>query len=368
NCLFQENSATGFKGGAIYASAAQLTLSDCRFIGNWAGAEGGAACCVGSELSLLRCTFETNSAWEGGAIHQTDGTLTLVECAFEGNAATQGGATAFAAQKASMTRCVFVKNWATGLGGAIESGGTLLTLDGCTFRGNTADLGGAVYAFQFTSPQVGGGPATGMMHCLFTGNRALGSGGALYTAYTEFTVLGCTFADNWAERAATLGWMLREGDTSYRLGLDNCIIWDGDASIAAAPYTRTRSSVVEGADPNLTIRYCDVQGGWPGEGNIDADPCFVERGYWVDATSPSTVVESDHDNATWVDGDYHLQSQAGHWDPLSGSWVLDEVTSPCIDAGDPNSPLGDEPEPNGGRINMGAYGGTGEASLSYSGE
>jgi len=47
---------------------------------------------------------------------------------------------------------------------------------------------------------------------------------------------------------------------------------------------------------------------------------------------------------------------------------LDDVTSPCIDAGDPNSPVGDEPEPNGGRINMGAYGGTEEASKSHTSE
>jgi hypothetical protein len=43
------------------------------------------------------------------------------------------------------------------------------------------------------------------------------------------------------------------------------------------------------------------------------------------------------------------------------------VTSPCIDAGDPASPIGQEPFPNGGRINMGAYGGTAEASLSNPG-
>ena len=49
-------------------------------------------------------------------------------------------------------------------------------------------------------------------------------------------------------------------------------------------------------------------------------------------------------------------------------WVIDDVTSPCIDAGDPMSPIGHEPFPNGGRINMGAYGGTAEASKSYFGE
>jgi len=56
--------------------------------------------------------------------------------------------------------------------------------------------------------------------------------------------------------------------------------------------------------------------------------------------------------------------QAGRWDPNSQTWIQDDVTSPCIDAGDPTSPVGDEPEPNGQRINMGAYGGTQEASLS----
>ncbi len=46
-------------------------------------------------------------------------------------------------------------------------------------------------------------------------------------------------------------------------------------------------------------------------------------------------------------GDFHL-----------GSW------SPCIDAGDPGSPFSEEPEPNGGRVNVGAYGNTPEAAPS----
>ena len=44
--------------------------------------------------------------------------------------------------------------------------------------------------------------------------------------------------------------------------------------------------------------------------------------------------------------------------------VLDSVTSRCIDAGNPGSPLADEQENiNNVRINMGAYGGTAEASI-----
>ncbi|MBW8041575.1 MAG: hypothetical protein FVQ85_16485 [Planctomycetes bacterium] len=64
---------------------------------------------------------------------------------------------------------------------------------------------------------------------------------------------------------------------------------------------------------------------------------------------------------------YHLQSTAGRYDPGTDTWVLDDANSPCIDAGDPSDDIGLEPNPNGGRINIGAYGGTSQASKSPSG-
>jgi hypothetical protein len=108
------------------------------------------------------------------------------------------------------------------------------------------------------------------------------------------------------------------------------------------------------------ITYSNIGGGWPGEGNIDADPCFADPGYWDSNGTPD-----DANDDLWVNGDYHLKSEAGRWDPLSASWVNDDVTSPCIDAGNPTIPIGPEPFPNGAIINMGAYGGTTEASKSY---
>jgi hypothetical protein len=92
------------------------------------------------------------------------------------------------------------------------------------------------------------------------------------------------------------------------------------------------------------IRFNDIQGGWPGQGNIDADPLFA-----------------DPENC-----DYHLKSQAGRWDASTRSWVKDEVTSPCIDTGNPDSDWKTELWPHGKRINMGAYGGTAQASMSLS--
>ena len=132
----------------------------------------------------------------------------------------------------------------------------------------------------------------------------------------------------------------------------NCIIWD-----CAQPITLSDSSNTEIEDrgSHLTVSYSDVQGGpdgvsvsgrastvtW-GDGNIDADPLFA-----------------DADNL-----DFHLLSQFGRWDPNEQTWVIDDLTSPCIDAGDPNDPVADESYPHGHRLNIGAHGGTPEASKS----
>ncbi|MHC4739866.1 MAG: LamG domain-containing protein [Planctomycetota bacterium] len=63
-------------------------------------------------------------------------------------------------------------------------------------------------------------------------------------------------------------------------------------------------------------------------------------------------------------GDYHLLSERGRYRTTSNEWLLDDVSSPAIDGGDPYASLASERQPNGGRVNMGAYGGTTEGSRS----
>ncbi len=137
------------------------------------------------------------------------------------------------------------------------------------------------------------------------------------------TLTNCTLVGNTAVMAG--GAIAASG--TMPVELSNCILWDN------AP-----GQIFGGA----TATYCNIQGGWPGDGNIGTDPLFADP----------------------TNGDYHLKSQAGRWDPASGSWVQDDVTSPCIDTGDPATSVGAELEPNGDRINMEAYGGMPEASKS----
>ncbi len=103
-----------------------------------------------------------------------------------------------------------------------------------------------------------------------------------------------------------------------------------------------------------------------GPGDIITDPLFVSNGYLDDNGTPNE--ESDD---IWIDdGDYHVRSEAGRWSYDDLSWVYDNLTSLCVDAGgepnDPNSDWTGELWPHGKRINMGAYGGTIEASMSLS--
>ena len=95
-----------------------------------------------------------------------------------------------------------------------------------------------------------------------------------------------------------------------------------------------------------------------GAGDIVIDPLFASNGFWDPNGTP------DQGDDFWVDGDYHLRSEVGRWSPSDNRWVRDGETSPCIDAGDPNTDWTAELWPHGRRISVGAYGGTPQASMS----
>ena len=97
-----------------------------------------------------------------------------------------------------------------------------------------------------------------------------------------------------------------------------------------------------------------------GPGDFLADPLFASDGYWDTNETP------DEEDNIWVDGDYHVRSEAGRWSPTDRRWIPDAQTSPCIDAGDPDSDWTAELWPHGRHMNIGAYGGTAQASMSLS--
>ena len=310
-------------GGGVYVDGADPTLIDCTITGNIAfvyggpAAQGGGMYCKSSRPKLVRCRFVFNWADDydsdafGAGMMNEDSSPVLVDCVFENNGTW---------------------NW----GGAMANvGASGVTLTGCTFAGNWGQYGGGAIWNA-----VGEGHVLTARNCLFAGNSSGQPGGAVHLAGWRGLFENCTFAENRvrddAEGRAVGG---EEGFKAV-----NCIFRDGGGEFST---------------PSADITFSNVEEGWDDEGNIAVDPLFARSGRWV---APATTGISHYN---WTPGDYHLQSRAGRWDPAEREWVLDSRTSPCIDAGDPRTSIMYEPFPNGGVVNMGAYGGTAEASKTY---
>ena len=101
------------------------------------------------------------------------------------------------------------------------------------------------------------------------------------------------------------------------------------------------------------------------DGGLVATNSFLKAAYW----NLSQWADTTNNVHSWVGdplfadaghGDFHLQSRGGRWQ--AGTWAVDKDTSWAIDAGDPDDGAGREPAENGGRINLGRYGGTEMAS------
>jgi parallel beta-helix repeat protein len=163
------------------------------------------------------------------------------------------------------------------------------TVTNCTFSGNYAGYGGGgMYNESGSNPKV--------INCTFSGNSAGVFGGGMYNGeYTDPTVTNCTFNGN---SSTYYGGGMYNNDYSDPT-VTNCILW-GDLP----------NEIINDKHSNPTVTFSDVQGGYPGEGNIDEDPMFV-------------LADKDDPRLLWP--------------------------SPCIDTGDPT--LFD---PDGTRSDMGA--------------
>ena len=217
-------------------------------------------------------------------------------------------------------------------GGAIYIGdGSYPLFTNCTISYNSVGnwgRGGGIYFYYSAAARAY------LKNCVISGNAALGidsaGGGIYFDLYSGFTIMfNCTIADNLATQG---GGGVYSCSNALKV-ITNSIIWgNSPEQIYAVDKTK------------IIVSYSDVSGGWSGTGNINADPCFADA----------------------ANNDHHLKSQAGRWDANSKTWVEDQSQSPAIDAGSPSSDWTAELWPHGKRINMGAYGGTPQASMSLS--
>jgi predicted outer membrane repeat protein len=217
-------------GGGMRSHSGSPTVINCSFRSNSALWGGGMENFVGSTPTIVNCTFSENAAtvWEGGGINNNKSSPTVTNCTFSGNSARMGGGMNNLEGCPTITNCTFSGNSAELGGGGMNNLNSTPTITNCMFSGNSAQLGGGMWNEQL--------PVT-VTNCVFSGNSAEQTGGGIYNH-------------------------LRSNST-----LTNCILWKNTAPSGSQIHNDGTSSA--------TVTYSDVQGGWPGQGNIDADPCFV---------------------------------------------------------------------------------------------
>jgi len=153
SCTFTDNTTSthvSYDGARQHGAAlsvsggAEVVLDDVRFARNWSNRGGGAISCTeGGHAAVSGCVFtECEATTDGGAI--------LAYCGADVTA----------------TGCLFRRNLAGGRGGAVytyTNEGVPVDLSYCIFNGNSADGGGAVFAFR---------GHVGLTHCTLVENEA----------------------------------------------------------------------------------------------------------------------------------------------------------------------------------------------------
>lgn len=281
-CVFVGNTADN-NGTAVNAVNSTIRLVSCTFTGNNNSSADGVVRVNGLDSNVLikRCTFNNNTTYTGGAIVVHGGHATITDCEMYDNTASFGGAVRLsklnnASPSARLVNCLISGNFAHSNGGAIS----LL---------NDADLE--------------------MISCLIVNNDADGQGGAIYVGFgPTASITNCTFAEN---SAGTTGGIHNSGGL---VTLRSSILWNTGTAISGT----------------ASATYCDIQGGWPGVGNLNTNPMFTTyKGieYLLGLASP--VIDagdpSDSDAVNWPEW-YNNGSRADmgtYGGPQSAPWFVD---------------------------------------------
>lgn len=209
----------------------------------------------------------------GDGIYVSYGSATIRRCVVSGNV-TDG---IQCGEDSVITRCVVSDNGYTGIridsdsrpwilgctirGSANHSGirlgsNCVLVMAGCSVLDNYSDWNGGGIDFDRNTSAT-------IMSCLFAGNQADDAGGGISVYKADrIVVKNCTFTGN---TAGLYGGGISVSQSAPEF--TNCILWGNDAP--DRPDVATPSG-------SLDATYCNIGGGWPGTGNIDADPLFVD--------------------------------------------------------------------------------------------
>ncbi|MCF7809784.1 T9SS type A sorting domain-containing protein [bacterium] len=270
---------------------------------------GGGIFCEDSSPTLQYLIISGNSAYEGGGIFCRNSLSTLQNLIIRENEATSDGGGLYCSGNQSfiLRDIVFEENSAR-QGGGLNSGVTELELWDITITGNYASsLGAGVY--------ISRGDRVEMTNVLIARNVADEVGGVAMDGVSEVFLTNVTIAAN-----SGAGWVQHTLSNDIRTNMLNSIVWGNNGD-----QIYLYSGHGDRGENRFDIAYTDLHFGSMGISTF-GELCVVNIGEGMLEDDPLFV---DPD-----EGDYHLTAD-----------------SPCIDAGDPESPE----DPDETRVDMGAF-------------
>lgn len=347
------------------ATVVATTIIDANHVGSVATfktGEGSSSVLSGFTLRNGSGTEDAHGIVVGGGVYCSNSSPKIMHNTIRANAASRGGGIYCGACSPSLTANTISSNSASQAGGGVYCDSlSSPSLSGNTISANQATgltgSGGGVFCYQ-SSPTL----ANNVIH----GNGAFLAGGGIYCKLSRPTVTNSVIAGN---SAGVGGGVFCRGSSPP---LINDTISTNSATHGGGVYCESASSPTI---KNSIIAFSTQGGGLyvsttappasrPAVSYTDA--YSNTGGNYVNWTAPllSGNISRNPLFANAARGDFHEKSMGGRYNPGTASWVIDLVHSPCIDAGDPRASVRFEPTPNGGRINMGAYGNTRYASKS----
>ena len=252
-------------GGGMLNSGSSPMVTNCVFSGNLAFLAGGGMCNLnGSNPTVTDCTFSGNTAQAigGGGMYNSNSSPTVTNCRFANNSASasSGGGMYNAGASPTVSKCTFSANSGLFAAGGMYNTNSSPTVTNCEFRSNRTDFdGGGMWN--------GGGSPT-VTNCLFSENLATdidGRGAGMFSSGSSPTVANCTFTENIAD---TYFSGYGEGGGMWNSG--------GSPTVTSCVFSGNSADTGSGVFGAATVTYSNVQDGYPGAGNINADPRFVD--------------------------------------------------------------------------------------------
>ncbi|WP_296858057.1 S-layer family protein [uncultured Methanobrevibacter sp.] len=213
-------------GSALTIRAKNITIDYCTFIKN-IGLGCGAVDAGADGLIVKNTKFYNNTAAaDAGAILfvSATGNMFGYNLTFDGNSATNGGACRISGNNIIILNSIFNNNKATNNGGAVYLySGSTCNISYCTFLGNNATYGGAVYISI---------PYTVISNCNFTKNTASLNGGAIYINANNVGVLKSNFINNYANDGSAIymvsgksNFEIKESNFNQNIALNHGVIY-----------------------------------------------------------------------------------------------------------------------------------------------